>query len=256
MADLEAIRVVEERGLNAWPGLRTRLVDGWVVRASRGCTGRGNSAHPLRPGALAPAEVAARVATFHRVEGVVPRFRITPLAPPGFEAALEAMGWVEPEPPSRVMVGAIPDLAPEPALVVAPGPEADWIDAITGWEHVALRHRAAFAGIAAAIPAPVAFGTLVVEGEPVARGLAVVEGDHVGLFDLVVAPERRGRGLGRRLVAGLLAWARGEGARAAYLQVATDNARAIRLYRALGLADRYGYRYLVNPDARGPAARR
>ncbi len=70
----------------------------------------------------------------------------------------------------------------------------------------------------------------------------------VGLYDVFVAPEARGRGLARRLCAWLLARAREEGARHAYLQVEGDNAPARAVYHRLGFADAYAYHYRT-PEA-------
>lgn len=61
---------------------------------------------------------------------------------------------------------------------------------------------------------------------------------------VVVAPEHRGQGLGRRLVLAGLAWASGRGAEQVMLEVDADNAPAIGLYRQVGfvtLARRANY---------------
>lgn len=52
--------------------------------------------------------------------------------------------------------------------------------------------------------------------------------------DVVVAPEHRGRGLGTRLLAALLDWARTAGASRAQLLVDLDNAPALGFYEGLG----------------------
>ena len=58
-------------------------------------------------------------------------------------------------------------------------------------------------------------------------------------FVLVTAPEARGRGAARALVASLMAWGRGQGATQAYLHVTRQNEAARRLYRSLGFSDAY-----------------
>jgi len=53
----------------------------------------------------------------------------------------------------------------------------------------------------------------------------------------------RGQGLGRAVVAALLADARRRGARTAYLQVTAQNAAALALYRQFGFDTAYDYWY-------------
>jgi ribosomal protein S18 acetylase RimI-like enzyme len=81
----------------------------------------------------------------------------------------------------------------------------------------------------------------VAAGGDAAVGMAggfVPGGDAVQLWGMWVAPEARGRGLGRALVDAVLAWARKRGAPAIALEVTdTEPARpAALLYRSLGFA--------------------
>ena len=77
---------------------------------------------------------------------------------------------------------------------------------------------------------------------PASAGLAGVAtlqlvGDTADLHRVVVAPERRGRGIGRALVEAGLAWVAGRGADRVLLEVEHDNAPALALYRGLGFAE-------------------
>ncbi|GBD10099.1 N-alpha-acetyltransferase RimI [Candidatus Thermoflexus japonica] len=90
-------------------------------------------------------------------------------------------------------------------------------------------------------------------GETFAPGYVWVEGGRVVGYAMVrrfrpgvegwlianvaVAPEFRGRGIGRALVSACLEYARAHGARWAALQVRADNAPALRLYRSLGFVE-------------------
>jgi ribosomal protein S18 acetylase RimI-like enzyme len=97
--------------------------------------------------------------------------------------------------------------------------------------------------VAQAITPPAAFATALIGDEPAAFGLGVAERGVVGLFDIVVRPAFRGRGLGRRLAQALMAWGGEGGARTAYLQVGDDNSVARRLYESLGFRAAYPYHY-------------
>ncbi len=83
----------------------------------------------------------------------------------------------------------------------------------------------------------------------VACGWLVVDELHVTL--VAVAPARRRRGLGRRVLCGLIAAARGGGARRATLEVAAGNTPARALYAAVGfrLAGRRRGYYRNGDDA-------
>lgn len=95
------------------------------------------------------------------------------------------------------------------------------------------------------MPGPLALAMLDEGDGPVAAGYASVGDGRAQLSDIIVATDGRGRGLGRRLVAGLLGWAHEQGCREAMLQVLGTNEVARRLYRSLGFIDTYSYHYRV-----------
>jgi ribosomal protein S18 acetylase RimI-like enzyme len=78
------------------------------------------------------------------------------------------------------------------------------------------------------------------DGTPV--GLAWVkldaqDGASASLYQVWVAPEARGRGVGAALVEAAIAWARARRAHALQLQVTSGDGAAARLYRRLGFVD-------------------
>jgi ribosomal protein S18 acetylase RimI-like enzyme len=75
------------------------------------------------------------------------------------------------------------------------------------------------------------------DGTPV--GLAWVKMDGAGahLYQVWVAPEARGRGVGAALLDAAIAWARARRARALHLDVTAGDGAAARLYRRTGFID-------------------
>jgi bifunctional N6-L-threonylcarbamoyladenine synthase / protein kinase Bud32 len=78
-------------------------------------------------------------------------------------------------------------------------------------------------------------------------GVAVLADDDAHIMNLAVAPAHRGQGLGRRILAALLAAAGELGARRVTLEVRSDNEAAIALYASVGLAS-----VGIRPDYYGP----
>jgi ribosomal-protein-alanine N-acetyltransferase len=74
--------------------------------------------------------------------------------------------------------------------------------------------------------------------------VARVASDEAEILTLAVAPEARGKGLGRMLLSAAIAEAERRGARATFLEVGSDNPAALALYAGLGFANvgsRKGY---------------
>ena len=103
----------------------------------------------------------------------------------------------------------------------------------------------AAAGMLESISNEVLCAQTVQDGKVIACGLCVIERGFAGLYDIVVAPEYRGRGCGFEICAALLGIAVQCGAKESYLQVVASNISAIALYKKLGFSYSYQYWYRV-----------
>ena len=239
------LRRLEEVALNAWPAERQQLFDGWLLRCAGGYTKRANSVTPLYPAALDPAEKIAACERFYARQGLPCIFRLPSFGPPELDGLLAARGYRELD---RTLVLARElDSASAPPPAHAEAALDDWLDAYSALSGSGPAQRAGHRAILERIAARPAYLLLIENGSPLACGLGVLEQAHFGLFDIVVAAERRGQGLGGRMVSGLLGWAAERGARQAYLQVIASNAPARRLYGRLGFIEQYQYAYRQAP---------
>ncbi|MCK8783503.1 GNAT family N-acetyltransferase [Roseomonas sp. NAR14] len=247
------VAALERASLTAVPAPLEAFDGPFVVRAFAGGTGRANATCSLDP---APDDaLAARVARIesrYAARGLPARFRSTPLDPPGLADLLRARGYRE-DGPTLVMTGPLGGGAPDapaaprrdPAVSVLEGPDAPWLAVLGTAEHqvpARLEEKRRGAGM---MLVPAAWLLLREAGEPAACAMLVADGELAGIFDLAVSPRFRRRGLAQRVLGAGAAWAAALGACRWWLQVAADNAPAVALYEALGLRERYRYRYFL-----------
>jgi ribosomal protein S18 acetylase RimI-like enzyme len=89
----------------------------------------------------------------------------------------------------------------------------------------------------------VVFASLRDGERAVAVARAAVDARWAGVFMVMVDPARRREGLGAAITLAVLKEAARRGGRHVYLQVTTQNAPAIELYRRLNLRVHHNYRY-------------
>jgi GNAT superfamily N-acetyltransferase len=241
---MDEVRRLELLAFKGWPAVETRDVGGWRLRLSGGYTKRANSINALGPDFST--EIEALEAPF-RDRGLMPAWRLTPLAPPEIAPLLAARGY-------RAIERSLLQVCPlherfeaDPAVVVSPTPAPAWIEAFAAHSPVKPEYRETMQRMLQTIAQPVGFAFVQHQGRPMAMAIGAVEGDHMGLFDVLVMPEARRQGLARRVTESLYAWAWERGARHAYLQVVATNAAALSLYAAQGFRTVYAYEYRVPP---------
>ncbi len=245
----EQVMLIEELAANAWPATVQQQLDGWRLRATAGVTRRANSVLARGPLPSYP-HWPAVVAEFYARHGLPPRYQISTAAPAGLDSALHDQGYAAEAPtfvqtaPSQVVIDRATPL-PGYALVQQDRLQPDWLAAFLAiGGHPAAKH-AAYAGIMRAIGPATCFLQVRADNTTVGIGLAVAERGWAGLLDIATAPNRCGRGIGTAIVRALAAWSAAQGAKELYLQVAQENAGALRLYTRLGFRTAYSYHYRV-----------
>jgi len=240
-----AARRLEERALNASGAAHAFVYDGWLLGSRPGPTKRLRCVNALYASTPALEEKVAFGSAFYAAAGLPALFRMLPFSKPArLDRWLDRHGWQAFE-PTLVLQSVVAD-SPRPAAdtPLAIVDAAVWPQRVAGLLDIDAETLPRMLERAASYPLPQAGAVIERDGEGVACGQLKLEGDHAGLFAIVTAPAWRGQGLGRAVVAALLAEARRRDASIAYLQVSADNSPPRALYRGFGFwaAREYGYR--------------
>jgi GNAT superfamily N-acetyltransferase len=239
---------VETVCFNAFPSLKQAIFDGWLLRFSKGVSRRANSANPLCANRAPVASVIDPIEALYRRQDQPTIFRV-----PSFlgviDEPLVARGYRS-EGETCVLHGAIDAVAaaPGPNIELSPEPGAEWLAAMAQLQQHSDTHREVYRRIVQAIAVPAAFAALRIDGRLVALAYGAVSGGLLCYESVITDPARRRQGLAWRVVAGLAAWGRDEGARGVCLQVEAGNTPARALYDRFGLTtELYRYRYWRQP---------
>jgi GNAT superfamily N-acetyltransferase len=247
---IDAARV-EEAGLNALQTPRQLFYDGWLLRLSPGKAKRARSVNAHFGSTLPLAAKIAHCETVYAKHKLPALFRITPFVrPPDLETALAERGYASFE---QTLVLATPLAAPPAVPGLAAGitltdvDASGFIDAVGDLRGSPSAQRDAQRERLVQSPLAKRMIALRAGGDVVCAAQVAIDGDLAGIFDVVTAPAARAKGYATLACAALLAWAREQGARAAYLQVSADNAPAIAVYGKFGFATSYTYHYRGRP---------
>jgi GNAT superfamily N-acetyltransferase len=219
-----------------------------AIRISGGYTTRANSINALGLNTQTDNPTLNALEAAYRERQQLPVWRLTPLAPPAIVDLLARRGYRPIERSLLQVCPLDPAFTASPEVAIHPEPTAAWIEAFCTYSPVRPQHRDTMRRMLASIAAPAGFAFVEEAGQPMAMAIGAVQGDHMGLFDVLVMPHARRRGLARKVTESLYAWAWSHGARFAYLQVVATNQAAMPLYATQGFHTAYDYEYLVPPS--------
>lgn len=224
-----------------WPAVEEVDFDGWVARYAHGVTQRANSVLPV--GAPAdPVGVLARVEAWYAERGLPAVFQLS--AGSELDGLLAARGYAAGSPTGIQTVGVADALRRlgRHEVEVATTAGSGWFDL---WWSVDGRGDGAARVVAEKIlgGGPAVYATIADSRGAAAVGRLALVGEWGGVYCLAVRPDVRGRGLGARVLSGLLAAGRDRGVTRSWLQVRAENSTARRLYERAGFVEVAGYHY-------------
>ncbi|MEZ5933170.1 MAG: GNAT family N-acetyltransferase [Alphaproteobacteria bacterium] len=236
--------------LTSWPALSTAFDGDWVIRLANGYTKRANSVTCLAADDRDLDTRIDRVEAIYGARGLPAVFRLSPLASPALEAALDRRGWRRFD-ETVVMTCDLDGLSGLTADVdhevrIGTEPDQAWLESCDRIAGSDAAHLATLRQMLARLVPPAGFGRIEGEKRIEALGLVVVDADFAGLFDVLTVAERRRQGLAGSLVRRLFAWSTVRGARTAWLSVLAHNQPARGLYQRLGFAEVYRYHHRAN----------
>ena len=242
---METITRYEDLSNNAWPALQVMQYDGWIIRFAGGVTKRSNSVSLLYPSTLDAEEKISFCESLYLSKHISPCFKITSAAQPaGIDKMLEARGYyIHSYISFQTLELAGKQIPPAPDVVIAHEPDPLWIDQFIRMNRFDASRKPVYAEIMNRITTRKCLVSVLDHGTTIAVGLGVLEGRYIGIFDLVVDPAYRNRGVANQVMNAILSWGQQAGAKTAYLQVLADNLPAIALYKKLEFTETYPYWY-------------
>jgi GNAT superfamily N-acetyltransferase len=225
------------------PAAETAYVGHWLLRASSGWTGRGNSLLPAGDPGMPVTDALQQAVAFYTERSLPPQAQVRLGSPQDQE--IRACGWVDARPEQSdvlVMHTTLDHVNGEPDydVQVADRPNDAWYAAAFEGPVPAVAPRV-LEGAAKAV-----FASVSLDGQVVAVGRGSMTGHWLGVDSIRVCSGYRRRGLGTAIVQGLARWAGPHGGRRTYLEVLLENAAAMATYTQLGYREAYRYRYLTS----------
>ncbi|MFX0106680.1 MAG: GNAT family N-acetyltransferase [Candidatus Hodarchaeota archaeon] len=244
--EFQEIRALEQVAFESWPASEVVPLGGWLMRADAGVTRRANSVFPQNDPDLPLEDAINQVIEFYNHRNLIPRFQITEASSPfGLDDVLADAGFLY-EMKTYLQTAEIEgssEASVEHEVELISTPTDEWFSAyarISSHPPLVLRVRR---GIFNRMPDGKRFA-LVREGESIIGiSVGVVYQNGIGIFGVRTDDTHKRRGVATSINNALLAWARLQGIKNAYLQVEADNEPALRLYHTLGFTTKYAYWY-------------
>ncbi len=227
-----------------WPALESLDYDGWSLRFSEGLTKRANSITISDNKTSDLGRKLDYCESIYRTKNLPTIFKVLSYHDE-IENELEARGYLKKD-ESIVMALDLSRLDKKPmdGVTIDNKFSSRWVDHFIKHVSSAKHFDSTYRKIFHSIDGDIICASIEIDGQVVAFGYGYIHDNMLGLFDIYVCVEERGKGYGRKIVDALIMNSI-DRAKKAYLQVVKDNNVAITLYKDLGFHEIYRYWYRI-----------
>lgn len=243
-------RMYEELALNAWPALTTHHYDGWLLKYANGYTKRANSVYPIYDSTLDFDSKIEFCEAYYSRRGLEATFKMNDSdSLRTLDMHLEDRGYHVLDPTEVMIMNLGSFEAPDDVYDTQIGYSEVWSEVyadligITGDDDKSQMARETIKQMLGRITQKSLFVTFREADEAVAIGYGVIERGQLGVFNIIVKEDFRGKGYGSRVMKAVLGEGKKLGATDSYLQVVCANEVAVNLYRKFGYEKLYTYWY-------------
>ncbi len=238
-----------EQFLNSgWPALESLDYDGWSLRLSEGLTKRANSISVSDNKNLHLDLKIKYCESLYSSKHLPTIFKVLSYYD-NIDNELEARGYVKKD-ESIVMELDVSrfDKKTMDGVILEYGFQSQWIENFIKNVSNSKRFDGTYRKIFDKIEGDIICASIEVDKKIIAFGYGYCKDQMLGIFDVYVSVEERGKGYGRKIVEAIITYSI-DRAKKAYLQVVKDNDVAINLYKDLGFHEIYSYWYRINKGA-------
>ena len=237
---------IEELTMNAWPSLQTLLLDGWIIRMAGGYTKRANSVNPVYSFEKNIDEKIIYCENIYKNNNLPVIYKIIECDEYKIlDKRLEELNYEKIDLTSVQIYNNIKETDYNNKNITVDNVFSEnWKNCFFYCNNIKdiitidiinnmlknIRHK-------------IISVYKMENGVFVGCGYGVIEKGFVGLFDIVVKEEYRGKGYGKEIVETILAKANETGIKKAHLSVVINNIKAKNMYEKIGFKEIYKYWY-------------
>jgi GNAT superfamily N-acetyltransferase len=242
---------IEELTMNAWPSIQTMLYEGWIIRMANGYTKRANSVNPIYSFDNDIQRKIEYCENIYRKNNLPVVFKILHCDEHiQIDRALKTLKYEKIDLTSVQICNDITQIHRIP-------------DGVTAHRHISPDWKTCFYQCNE-INEQDKINTIEIMLENIKLDLiavhkkenglfagcgnGVIEKGFVGIFDIIVKKEYRGRGYGKEIVETILSNAHEQGVKKAHLSVVENNTVAKKLYGKIGFNEIYKYWYRIKEN--------
>lgn len=242
------INHLEEIAINAFPSIKSEIYDGWLLRFSNGYTYRANCINPLFDSNIDLSTKISYCENKYFSQGLPTIYKMTEFSLPELDGHLNKLGYQTRKQADIMILKLSQKDANEymEEVVISEKIEDFWIDRFLELNGIKEQLKKSTARIMFSnIPNRIFCAYVKKNDIIVGCGLGVLERNYIGLFDIYVDENYRKQEIGKSICIAIIKAGLMAGATNAYLQVASVNTAAIKLYEKLGFLRLYTYWYRV-----------